>query len=65
MLPPSWLIEAMCPRPEATRTGVALPATLGWAEVHLVAGFALVALIFALVPAIGALRQPVLARLRS
>lgn len=57
----SWALARIL----SARTGVALPATLGWAEVHLVAGFALVALIFALVPAIGALRQPVLARLRS
>tara|TARA_R110000868_G_scaffold237132_4_gene491264 strand:- start:3484 stop:4842 length:1359 start_codon:yes stop_codon:yes gene_type:complete len=49
----------------SARTGIAVPATFGWAELHLVAGFVLVAMVLALLPAIAALRLPVLARLRA
>ncbi|QOL80943.1 ABC transporter permease family protein [Pseudooceanicola spongiae] len=49
----------------SARTGIAVPATFGWAELNLVAGFVLVAMVLALLPAVAALRLPVLARLRA
>ena len=42
----------------AARTDVALDASLGWTEAHLVAGFASLATLLALVPAAGAAARP-------
>lgn len=47
------------------RTDVLVTARLGWTEVHLVAGFTTLTLLVALLPAIAALRRPVIEGLRS
>jgi putative ABC transport system permease protein len=47
------------------RTDVLVTASLGWTEVHLVAGFVSLTLLFATLPAFAALRRPVLDGLRT
>jgi putative ABC transport system permease protein len=47
------------------RTDVLVTARLGWTEVHLVAGFVSLTLLFATLPAFAALRRPVLDGLRT
>lgn len=49
----------------AARTELAVSAPLGWPEAHLAAGFVSLALALALVPALIALRRPVLSDLRG
>ena len=49
----------------AARTQVALDATLGWTELHLVAGFASAASLLALLPALSALGRPAVGDLRG
>lgn len=47
------------------RTGVLISATLAWPEIHLVAGFAGLVSVLALLPALAMLRLPVVEGLRS
>lgn len=47
------------------RTGVTVTASLGWTELHLVAGFVSLACLAALLPAAAVLRQPVVEALRG
>ena len=47
------------------QTGIAISAPLGWAEIHLVAGFVSVSVFLALYPAYSVLRSPVATGLRS
>ena len=49
----------------AARTQVALDATLGWTELHLVAGFATAATLLAVLPAASTLSRPVVSDLRG
>jgi putative ABC transport system permease protein len=49
----------------AAKTGVALPAGLGWQEVRLVASVIVIGLVLATMPAISAYRGPVASALRS
>ena len=49
----------------SARTELALDATLGWTELHLVAGFASTATLLAILPAAGALSRSVAADLRG
>lgn len=49
----------------SARTEVALDATLGWTELHLVAGFASLATLLAVLPAAGAMRRSTAADLRG
>ena len=49
----------------STRTDIDVSATLGWSEVHLVAGFASTTILFALVPALFITRREIVDDLRS
>ena len=60
-----WLAARILSGVLAARTEVALDASLGWGELHLVAGFASVATLLALLPAAGALSRTVAADLRG
>lgn len=60
-----WLAALALSRVLTARTGVLVEARLGWTEVQLVAGFASLAVLLALVPAVLASRRPPLADLRS
>ena len=60
-----WLAARILSGVLAARTEVALDASLGWGELHLVAGFASVATLLALLPAASALSRTVAADLRG
>ena len=60
-----WVAAAILSRVVSARTEVLVAARLGWGEVQLVAGFASLALLLALVPALLASRRPPLADLRA
>ncbi|KNG94845.1 FtsX-like permease family protein [Pseudaestuariivita atlantica] len=49
----------------AARTDLAIPARLGWTELHLAAGFVALASVLALLPALATLRRPVVDSLRG
>lgn len=60
-----WVAAAILSRIVTMRTEILVTARVGWAEVQLVAGFASLALLLALVPALLASRRPLLADLRA
>ena len=47
------------------RTDIAITSSLGWTEVHLLAGFVSIVSILTLIPAVAVLRQPVVKGLRA
>ena len=57
----AWGLSAII----TARTDIALTASLGWSEVHLVAGFVSLTLVLALVPALVAIRRPLVPDLRA
>jgi putative ABC transport system permease protein len=60
-----WLAARAISAVVTARTDVLVTATLSWPEAHLVAGFASLALLTALVPAWAAARRPLLTDLRN
>ena len=60
-----WGAAAVLSRVVTARTDILVRASIGWSEMHLVAGFVSLAAILALLPAWSVLRQPVLKGLRG
>lgn len=60
-----FAVTAILSRVLTARTDILMTASLGWSELHLVAGFVTLASLLALLPAVAVLRQPVVAGLRA
>lgn len=60
-----WVAAQAISATITARTDVPVSASLGWAELHLVAGFVSLTLVLALLPALAATRRPLLADLRG
>ena len=60
-----WLAARILSAALSARTEVALEASLGWTELHLVAGFASLACLLAILPALGAASRGTAADLRG